>query len=89
MIAFVNGVIKAVDNKGFESKTGEKVQYFEVYLQSRDENGFTDTSKINTKKDLSKFIDEPVVVKLAIKDDRQNSKLKVISILDVTPQNEE
>jgi len=80
MILYIKGVVKTQDKKGFKGKDGLLVEYNEVYFQTRDENDFTETNKLNTKVDLSSYIDEPITLKVNA---RQEGKLYKLSIIEV------
>lgn len=89
MIAYLNGVIKSIDNNKFvEKESGKDVEYNTIFLQIKDQDGNLKTEQLNTKRDLSNFIDKEVTVTLNIYPDFDNKKLKRVSVQDVVETNE-
>lgn len=83
MIAYIKGIIKTIDDKGFTGKDGKQVAYKEVYFQTKDENDFTETGKLTTTRDLRPYIDTPITLKIAL---RENGRLWKASILEVVDE---
>lgn len=82
MIAYLKGVIKTIDDKGFDGKDGKRVEYKEVYFQTVDENGFQETGKLTTTKDLSAHINEPITLKIKAREEGKFFKLSIIEVVN-------
>jgi len=48
----LKGTVAAIDEKAFEGKEGEHVEYQEVFIQTEREDGTMSVAKVNTKKDM-------------------------------------
>jgi len=83
MIAYLNGVIKLIDEKKFQSKeNGSDVSFNTIFIQVDETDGTQSTVELNTKQDFSRLIDSPVTISLLIRRDFEQKKLWRVSVLD-------
>jgi len=69
MPVFFEGVLKLIGKKSFTSNEGEHVEYFELYFQGVDKKGDPAVLKVNSKQDLTDWIDQRGMVELQTRDD--------------------
>jgi hypothetical protein len=81
MEATSRGVLKLVRKVSFESKEdGTQVEYYEYYFQTETEEGEPDVLKVNSKQDISQYIDKMGDITV-----RFNQALGKISLISFKP----
>lgn len=77
MPVFAEAILKMFIPKTFDNETGETISYNECYFLCEDKEGNPSVMTLNTKLDLSKYIDMHGVVELSL--NPKGGKTKLVS----------